>query len=96
MLSEIPLPLVRALHGEPATGLARFGEADPPHGRGVVRGGTVENGVAVGAGVAVAVELGVATCARAPAKKATKPTRTHTLMTASLDHIRMPATGCRS
>ena len=96
MLSAIPLALVRALHVESASGLAFFWRNHPPHGRGVVRGGTVENGVAVGAGVAVPVELGVATCACAPAKKATKPTRTHTLMTASLDHIRMPATGCRS
>jgi hypothetical protein len=49
-----------------------------PHGRGVMRGATVGNGVAVGEGVADAPGLGVATCACAPAKKATKPTRTHT------------------
>lgn len=73
-----------------------FGGTDQPHGRGVVRGGTVGTGVAVGADVAVAVALGVATCACAPVKKPTKPTRTHTLMTASLEHIRMPATECRS
>ena len=29
-LGRFILPLVRALHGEPATGLAFFGEADPP------------------------------------------------------------------
>jgi hypothetical protein len=96
MLSAIPLALVRALHGESATGLAFFEETERPHRRGVVRGGPVGTGVAVGADVAVAVALGVATCACAPAKKPTKPTRTHTLMTASLDHIRMPATGRRS
>ena len=96
MLSAVPLASVRALHGESASGLAFFGETDQPHGRGVVRGGTVGTGVAVGADVAVAVELGVATCACAPAKKPTKPTRTDTLMTASLDHIRIPATGRRS
>src|SRR5204862_7785935 len=58
-------------------GLAFFGEADPPHGRGGVRGAKVGNEVAVGAGVAVAAGIGVATCACAPAKKATKPSRTH-------------------
>jgi len=58
-------------------GLAFFGEAGPPHGRGGVRGAKVGNGVAVGAGVAVVAGIGVATCACAPAKKATKPSRTH-------------------
>jgi len=48
--------------------------ADPLHGCG--RSGTrVGIGVAVGAGVAVAAGL----CACAPARKATKPTRMHTL-----------------
>jgi hypothetical protein len=73
-------------------GLAFFGEADPPHGRGVARGARVGNGVAVGAGVAV----GVATCACAPAKKTTKATRTHTLTKAIPDRIRVLAAGCRS
>ena len=63
----------------PRAGWHFFGEADPPHGRGVVRGAKVGNGVAVGAGVAVAAGIGVVTCACAPAKKATKPSRTHTL-----------------
>ena len=70
-------------------GLAFFGEADPPHGRGVMRGAKVGNGVAVGTGVAVAAGLCVATCACAPAKKATKPTRTHTLSKAIPDRIRV-------
>jgi hypothetical protein len=78
----------------------RFGEADPPHGRGVMRGAKVGNGVAVGAGVAVAAGLCVATCACAPAKKATKPTRTHTrthtLRKAIPDRIRVLVAGCRS
>jgi hypothetical protein len=68
--------------------------ADPPHGRGVLRGAKVGNGVAVGAGVAVAAGIGVATCACAPAKKATKPTRTHTLRKAIPDRIRVLAAGC--
>ena len=70
--------------------------ADPPHGRGVLRGAKVGNGVAVGEGVAVAAGIGVATCACAPAKKATKPTRTHTLRKAIPDRIRVLAAGCRS
>jgi hypothetical protein len=49
-----------------------------PHGRGVVSGATVADGVAVGLGVVIPVGLCVATCACAPAKKATKTTRTHT------------------
>ena len=65
-----------------------------PHGRGVLRGAKVGNGVAVGAGVAVAAGIGVATCACAPAKKATKPTRTHTLRNAIPDRIRVLAAGC--
>jgi hypothetical protein len=77
-------------------GLAFFGEADPVHGRGGVRGAKVGNGVAVGAGVAVAAGIGVATCACAPAKKATKPSRTHTLTKAIPDRIRVLAAGCRS
>ena len=54
-----------------------------PYGRGVVSGAKVGNGLAVGAGVAVAAGIGVATCACAPAKRATKPTRTHTLRKAT-------------
>jgi hypothetical protein len=73
-----------------------FGEADPPHRRGGVRGAKVGNGVAVGAGVAVAAGIGVVTCACAPAKKATKPSRTHTLTKAIPDRIRVLAAGCRS
>ena len=87
--SAIQVPSVRA-------GLAFFGEADPPHGRGEVRGAKVGNGVTVGAGVAVAAGIGVVTCARAPAKKATKPSRTHTLTKAIPDRIRVLAAGCRS
>jgi hypothetical protein len=60
-----------------------------PHGRGVVSGATVGDRVAVGAGVAIPVGLCVATCACAPAKKATKPTRTHTLSKAIPDRIRV-------
>ena len=71
-------------------------EADPPHGRGGVRGAKVGNGVTVGAGVAVAAGIGVVTCARAPAKKATKPSRTHTLTKAIPDRIRVLAAGCRN
>jgi hypothetical protein len=74
-------------------GLAFFGEADPPHGCGGRSGTKGGNGVAVGEGDAVA---GVATCACAPAKKATKPTRTHTLTKAIPDRIRVLAAGCRS
>jgi hypothetical protein len=70
-------------------GLAFFGEADPPHGRGVLRGAKVGNAVAVGAGVTVAPGVCVATCACAPAKKATKPTRTHTLRKMIPDRIRV-------
>ncbi len=88
-LSGIRLASVRG-------GLAFFGEADPVHGRGGVRGAKVGNGVAVGAGVAVAAGIGVATCACAPAKKVTKPTRTHTLTKAIPDRIRVLAAGCRS
>jgi len=77
-------------------GLAFFVEADSPHGRGVLSGAKVGNGVAVGAGVAVATGTGVATCACAPAKKATKPTRTHTLRKAIPRRIRVLAAGCRS
>jgi hypothetical protein len=60
---------------------------DPPHGRGVLPGAKVGNGVAVGEGVAVAAGIGVATCACAPAKKATKPTTTHTLTKAIPERI---------
>ena len=65
--------------------------------RGVLPGARVGNGVAVGAGVGVAVAagFGVATCACAPAKKATKPTRTHTLRKAIPDRIRVLVAGCR-
>src|SRR5215468_322160 len=73
-----------------------IGEADPLHGRGVLRGAKVGNGVAVGAGVAVAAGIGVATCACAPAKKATKPTRTYTLRKAIPGRIRVLVAGCRS
>jgi hypothetical protein len=57
------------------------------HGRGGRSGEKVGNGVAVGAGVGlgVAAGFGVATCACAPAKKATKPTKTHALRKAILD-----------
>ena len=68
----------------------------PSHGRGGVRGAKVGNEVAVGAGVAVAAGIGVVTCACAPAKKATKPSRTHTLTKAIPDSIRVLAAGCRS
>ena len=68
-----------------------------PHGCGGTRpGAKVGNGVAVGAGVAVAAGIGVATCACAPAKKVTKPTRTHTLTKAIPDRIRVLAARCRS
>jgi hypothetical protein len=77
-------------------GLAFFAQADSPHGRGVLSGAKVGNGVAVGAGVAVATGTGVATCACAPAKKVTKPTRTHTLRKAIPDRIRVLAAKCRS
>ena len=67
------------------------------HGCGGARpGAKVGNGVAVGAGVAVAAGIGVATCACAPAKKVTKPTRTHTLTKAFPDRIRVLAARCRS
>jgi len=67
------------------------------HGCGGVRPGTKDgNGVAVGAGVADAPGPGVATCARTPAKKPTKPTRTHTLTKAISDRIRVLTAGCRS
>ena len=69
---------------------------DSPHGRGVLAGAKVGNGVAVGAGVAVAAGFGVAICACAPAKKATKPTRTHTLRKAISGRIRVLVAGCRS
>jgi hypothetical protein len=54
-----------------------------------MRGAKVGNGLAVGEGVAVAPGLCVATCACAPAKKATKPTRTHTLRKMIPDRIRV-------
>jgi hypothetical protein len=74
--------------------LAFFGEADPPHGGGGVRPGTKGgNGVAVGEGVAGAPGGGVATCACALAKKATKPTRTQTLTKAIPDSIGVLAAG---
>ena len=57
-----------------------------PHGCGVMRGAKVGN--TVGEGVADAPVLGVATCACAPAKKATKPTKTHTQMKAIPSRIR--------
>jgi hypothetical protein len=77
-------------------GRAFFRRSDSPHGRGVLSGAKVGNGVAVGAGVAVATGTGVATCACAPAKKATKPTRTHTVRKAIPDRIRGLAARCRS
>jgi hypothetical protein len=46
-----------------------------------------------GVGEGVAVAPGVATCACALAKKATKPTRTHTLTKAIPDSIRVLAAG---
>ena len=66
--------------------------ADLSHGRGVLPGTKVGKGVAVGAGVGVADAngFGVATCACAPAKKATKPTRTHTLRKAIPDFACLP------
>lgn len=69
--------------------------ADPPHGCGVLCGAKVGNGVVDGAGVvAVPAGIGVVTCACTPAKKATKPTTTHTLKKAIPDRIRMLAGGC--
>jgi hypothetical protein len=78
-------------------GVAFFGQADPPHGRGVLAGAKVGNGVAVraGVGVADAAGFGVATCACAPTKKAAKPTRRNTQRRAIPDGIRIPAAGCR-
>ena len=67
-----------------------------PQGRGVMIGATVGNGVAVGERVADAPGPGVATCACAPAKKATKPTRTHTQTKAIPDRIRVLMAGWRS
>ena len=64
--------------------------ADPSHGRGGLPGTKGGNGVAVGAGVAVA------TWACASAEKATKPTRTHTLRRAIPDRIGVLAAGCGS
>jgi hypothetical protein len=61
-----------------------------------MRGATVGNGVAVGEGVAVAVVFGVATCACALAKKATKLTRTLALTKAMPDRIRAFEGECRS
>lgn len=86
----------RALHGESSTGLASFGDGDPFHGRGVLRGAKVGKGVAVGVGDAVELELGVETCACTPTKKATKLTRTHTLTKAIRDPGRALATGRQS
>jgi hypothetical protein len=78
--------------------LAFFAEADSSHGRGVLSGAKVGNGVAVGAGVGVAdaAGFGVATWACTPAKKATKPISTHTLKKTIADRIRVLAAGCRS
>ena len=61
----------------------------------MLSGAKVGNGVEVGAGVAVAAGFGVAICACAPVKKATKPTRTHTLRKAMPDRIRVLVAGCR-
>ena len=52
-------------------------------------GAKVGNAVAVGAGVAIPLGLCVGSCAYAPAKKAIKPTRTHTLRKAIPDRIRL-------
>ena len=57
--------------------------ADPPHGRGGLPGTKGGKGVDVGAGVAVA------TCACALAKKAIKPTRTHSPTIAIPNRIRV-------
>ena len=80
-----------------ALGLCCSWVLDSPHGRGVLSGAKVGNGVAVGAGVGVAdaAGFGVATCACAPPKKATKPTRTHTLRKAISGRIRVLAARCR-
>lgn len=61
----------------------------------MLAGAKVANGVAVrkGVGVADGAEFGVATCACTRAKKATKPTKTHTLRKAIPDLIRMRAIG---
>ncbi|HEY6154562.1 MAG TPA: hypothetical protein VIW07_12550, partial [Candidatus Udaeobacter sp.] len=67
-----------------------------PHGRGVLAGANVGNGVAVGAGVGVPTGFGVAICACAPTKKATTPTRTHTLRKAMPERVRVLAAGCRN
>jgi len=76
----------------------RFEFPQKTHGRGVLAGAKVGNGVAVraGVGVADAAGFGVATCAWARAKKMTKPTRTHTLKKAIPDRIRMLESVCRS
>jgi len=88
--------LTPSLKPDPDADWHFFRKADPPHGRGVLSGAKVGNGVAVGAGVAVAAGIGVATCACAPAKKVTKPTRTHTLTKAVPERIRVLAARWRS
>ena len=72
---------------------AQIEETRSPHGRGVLSGAKVGNGVIVGAGVGVAAGLDVVICARAAAKKASKPTRMHTLRKAIPDDTRGLATG---
>jgi hypothetical protein len=67
-----------------------------PHGRGVLAGAKVGNAVAVGAGVALTAGIGVVTCACAPTKTATKPTRTQRLRKAIPNRIRVLAAGCGS
>ena len=63
----------------------------------MITGAKVGNGVAVGeVAVGEGVAFGVATCAWAPAKKVSKPTRTHTLTKAIRNRIRVLAAGRRS
>jgi hypothetical protein len=95
----LPVNRVDLLQARPSFGDSiqhLSGEAGPPQGRGVLSGAKVGNAVAVGAGVEVAAGFGVVICACAPAKKATKPTRTHTLKKTIPDRICVLAAGCRS
>lgn len=77
----------------PLAKIVSWSPADLPHGRGVLAGAKVGNAVAVGAGVALAAGIGVVTCACAPAKKVTKPTRRQRLRKTT-DRIRVFAAEC--
>jgi len=82
------LHLVRlALHN-----VSEIGKTDSSHGRGVLSGAKVGNGVTVGAGVGLAFGFGVEICAWAPAKKASRPIRTHTPRRAIPDRMHALAT----